>query len=137
CARVSTRCKRERPSSSIKALSRPMRELLPPATTKAEMSAKVVTVRASAMAKGQCARRKQCANLLHRKYESNLAQVPIAIDDSGCLAILPTISHAPEDFRRAYARSLLPRVFLASAGGRWPLLPGLPVVRSRVQVRLE
>src|ERR1700756_1393169 len=46
-------------------------------------------------------------------------------------------NHGPEDSRRSYVRSLLPRIFLATPGGGRSLLPGLPAVRSGVQIRLE
>src|SRR5579871_629800 len=44
--------------------------------------------------------------------------------------------HAAENHGCSYAWALLPRVLLATAWSRRRFLPGLPVVRCRVQVRL-
>src|SRR5580765_3636176 len=69
--------------------------------------------------------------------ESNLFNWCPSLDHSQCPGCTAgSQNHASETHGCPQARALFPRVLLAPASGRWSLLPGVPALRGRIQVRL-
>ena len=70
-------------------------------------------------------------------HEGNLPKAAWPLDDGFSGDPARKDEHAAKVIGSPYVRSLLPRILLAPASGGWRLLPGLPALRRRVQVRLE
>src|SRR5208283_4400900 len=67
-------------------------------------------------------------------HESNLHKIRPPLDDISSGDPTRKDEHASEADGSPYVRPLLPRIFLATAGCRWPVLSGVPAVRRRIQL---
>src|SRR5216683_2302632 len=164
-ASSSARASSVRPSSGTKALSTPIRVLLPPARMKAVTSGmgRSYTPPPCALKglhhgslpnpeypRGGTPQRKHPqANPLYSNalspgqrspvHEGNLFKRGGSGEDEPCVwrsTRFESNHHAAETHGCSYAWAVLSRVFLAEAWRRRRILPGLPAVRGRIQVRL-
>src|ERR1035437_4684091 len=117
---VSARSKSVWPPKSRKALSAPMRELLPPARRKPMRDSSVCAIWKSIRPKPRYTKVTYSERPSRRKMNVSNYEAPTY--------------HAAKNHGHSHVGTLFARVFLAAPRGEWRVLPSLHAVRDRLRV---